>query len=236
MSTLTANTKMPAKRRRMPASSWEKPTDRTAVRPFTSALFVGTFASLGRRLGWVLGAFLALFLNLFFRGRVTLEAFGNLIQHFVPNAVIINDFLRHVLTPRQVFSLRINQIDYQRCVQGAFRSHQIVSVGPVVADILSELSPRSGRRRDNLGLAIGPIPDHQVWLILGLYFLQAALRQRLRYSRMDPVGDVIRIQLAELQHIRATDIRKSLVFREIQIGVKVDTHFRQGWRRQDQGK
>lgn len=72
---------------------------------------------LHRGLGRVFFTFFTFFPFLFdfFFGRwVGREAFRYFPQHFLPDAIVVNDFLFEVQAPRQAFSLQIDQIDDQQ--------------------------------------------------------------------------------------------------------------------------
>jgi len=59
----------------------------------------------------MLGAFLAFLGDVFFGRRELLEAFGNFIQNFRPNAVVIDDFLFEIEAPSQILTLRVDKVD-----------------------------------------------------------------------------------------------------------------------------
>ena len=175
------------------------------------------------------------FFDVFFGWRVISEAFSNFVEHFRPNVVVVTEFLFQIKAPGEVLSAGIDQIDHQSCVQAAFTLHEVVGVGPVVADILAELSPGAGGGGDDGRLAVGPIADDEIGLLVWLHFFEAARDQGLRDLRVDAIRDGIGIQFAEFQGVDAADVGEGFVFGEIEIGVEIDILFGEGEGSKEQG-
>src|SRR6516162_4343248 len=170
----------------------------------------------------MLGPFLALLFPFLFGGRIALETLGDLLVHFWPDLVDIQDFLFEKQAPSKIFLLSVDEIDQERAFAGGGGRPQFVGVGPVVDNKRIEAAPVSRSRDVDLGLGVGKVANDEIGILVALDFLEAALAEFAGDRFMYAVANFVGVHLEHDKLFHTSNVGKRLELREIEIGVEVD--------------